>query len=123
MSCSVTYDSGLRAILILNSGEVSVGEIRQQTQEALALAEQHGARRFLMDNSPVTRGVSPLEAYQLPKLYAELGADRGARLAVVLPERAELHEDMRFFETVCRNQGFDVRLFASRREAAAWLET
>ena len=43
------------------------------------------------------------------------------REAVLLPLDPAAEEEFQFFETVCRNRGLDVRVFAERDEALAWL--
>lgn len=43
------------------------------------------------------------------------------REAVVLPEKERSRLSVRFFETISRNRGLNVRIFATRDDALAWL--
>ena len=42
-------------------------------------------------------------------------------VAVLLPASAREREAVEFYETACRNRGWDVSAFATSREAVAWL--
>jgi hypothetical protein len=51
-----------------------------------------------------------------------LDADRGARAALILPPSGTAEEkDARFYETVCRNWGWNVNVFSDRNQAIRWL--
>lgn len=66
--------------------------------------------------------VSILDLLNLPaRQYVEESMSRRIRVAVVSPRMPEAQEKVRFYETVCLNRGWKVRLFKSRDDAIEWL--
>ena len=53
----------------------------------------------------------------------EEGLSRKARGALVLPDKPELRAHSRFYETVCLNRCWDVRVFEARPQAVEWLKS
>lgn len=90
------------------------------------LAEMVGRKigRVLLDCADAHFDVPVLNVYKLPDRYDSRGIERSeVRAAVVKPRdgyRAELFE---FYEDVCRNRGYFVKLFADAAAAMEWLES
>lgn len=53
--------------------------------------------------------------------YTDEELDRRSRIAVLLPTSASGCEAARFFETVSRNRGWNVRVCLDRQTAVEWL--
>ena len=63
-----------------------------------------------------------VDIFNLPtKQYLEEGADRSARVALLLPTPPKEREAVEFYETACRNRGWNVRSFDERPAAIDWL--
>ena len=122
MPWAVDHDPKLAAVRLTLSGTVSIDELRKMTEEASAVARNTGSARILVDTSVLAATIPLTDIIDLARFYSESGVDRRFRVAVIMPAIPELHEDMRFYETVCRNRGFDVTAFSTRDEAMAWLE-
>lgn len=65
---------------------------------------------------------SMMDVYNLPgKQYLIEEADRSGRVAIVLPTSPKEKEVVHFYETVCKNRGWNVQAFAETQEAINWL--
>jgi hypothetical protein len=85
-----------------------------------AVMRENRVTRALIDHRAldgVAGGVS--DVYERPRLLRLIGAILRIRLAEVV--RPEHLEHFAFFETVCRNQGFELRVFHNRDEGVMWL--
>jgi hypothetical protein len=122
MSWLVEHDPKLAAVRVSLSGTVSIDDLRKVTEEASGLAQSTGSKRIMVDTSALTASLPVGDIFDMPRFYFELGVDRGNKVAVIMPATPELQRDVRFYETVCQNRGFDVTVFSSSDEAVAWFE-
>lgn len=60
-----------------------------------------------------------VDIYERPNILKFIGAILGIRIAEIV--KPEHREHFRFLETVCVNQGFELRIFGERDEAVRWL--
>jgi hypothetical protein len=90
--------------------------------EGWATLQQHGYLRCLLDHSQA-EGItlSTLNIYELPQRYKELNIPYSFRMAVIVPEK--MREDLSFFETMCRNNGYSVSVFFDQESALNWLKS
>ena len=121
MSWNVSYLPDADAILTVYSGAMTPAELVAAVGATIALGTQQGTRRFLADCTGLAGGHSIVDLYDLAKLIESTGLTRDAREAIVLPQLAAPSEDVRFWETTCRNRGFDVRVFDRMDVAGDWL--
>jgi hypothetical protein len=121
MPSSVSYLPELNAVLIVYDGVISPDMLLEAAQSALALSREHGSRRFLADCSALAGGHSVIDLYGLAKMLEAAGFGRDSREAIVLPQLAAAAADVRFWETTCRNRGFDVCVFETAAPARRWL--
>ena len=109
-------------ILVTNRGRITFREIRAASLEGRKLATEHGVFRFLADCRQVISAIGAHEIYDLPDMYAAAGVPRSTMIAVVAPAGRPNNDDYRFFETVCRNNGYPyVEIFDSLEAAKNWL--
>lgn len=78
-------------------------------------AEQTG---ILIDHRAAEVKFGTLDIYNCPKLYA--GQSRLMKLRVAFLFRA-IGPDEQFYETVCRNSGYAIRVFDDYDKSLAWL--
>ena len=122
MPWTVEYDPEHGIVTGTYVGRVTDEEFRQATVEAMRLATAHATNLFLIDDSKWEGGASTLGLFDLPALFSELGFARDSRGAVILPPAGTPQaEDVEFFETVCVNRGWYIRLFKDRATALGWL--
>jgi hypothetical protein len=108
-------------VALTASGTIRSGEAKAQLAEAICLLKQHDTTRVLFDLSEAVWEASLPELYYLPDDAAALGAPWDARVAMVPPQGDCRNELCRFLELVCRNAGYDLRLFGTRPVAEQWL--
>jgi hypothetical protein len=123
MSWTVEYDPELKIIDCHYIGRVTDDDFKEATAKAIGLAKTNNTNRFLIDDSDWQGGASVLGLFELQEIHEELEADRASRAAIVLPspDRSAEVENVHFYETVCRNRGWNVRLFPKREKAIKWL--
>jgi len=111
MPYEIDYLEDEKIITIKNTGELTFTDFLEQTKEAVELARRKNARLFLSNNLLLENKAKTFEIYDLPKIYDELGASRSNKMAVLITEGGHIAKDARFFETICLNRGWNVRLF------------
>ena len=57
----------------------------------------------------------------MPQFYEDSNAHRGSKWALIHPDDPSVSKHFKFYENVCRNRGWLVRLFSSEEDALAWL--
>ena len=111
-----------RILKVTYSGAFGSDELGSITERILLTMVEKKIGRVLLDCGEAHFDVPVLNVYKLPDRYDSHGIARGeVRAGVVKPKdgyRAELFE---FYEDVCRNRGYFVKLFETRDEALGWL--
>jgi hypothetical protein len=107
--------------VVTASGEMRDEDARAQTAETIYLLKHNHAAAVLADYSDALLEVSLARLYWLPDYATQLGAPWDTRVAVVLPRGSCRLESQQFFALVCKNAGYDVRLFEERSAAENWL--
>lgn len=122
MSWTVEYNSELRIINGRYVGRVTEVDFKEATIKAISLAKANKTNRFLIDDSVWEGSASITGLFELPLIHVEFNADQTSRAALVLPPTGTpLVEEAKFYETVCRNRGWNFRVFPECEEAIEWL--
>jgi hypothetical protein len=104
------------------TGVVTATDLRASTSECIALQKQTGITRFVVDITQVEPSASPVDLFALPdKQYREESLDSASRIAIVAPLNPKARNNATFYETACRNRGWNVQTFEDRAGALAWL--
>ncbi|MBI5943065.1 MAG: hypothetical protein HY864_01740 [Chloroflexi bacterium] len=121
MNWQFSHDEENKTLILKTEGVLDIESANAMRREGWELIQQHGHLRCLLDHSDA-EGVtlSTLDIYNLPKRYAELNIPHNFRMAVVVS--SGLLNDMKFFETVCLNNGYFVSVFFDKESALAWLK-
>ncbi len=121
MNWQMYYDENERIIFIKTTGVLEITSANYMRAEGVALIQKHNCMRLLLDHSGIVRdALSTMDIYDLPQRYEEMGLTRQLKMALVIP--SEFLENLRFYETVCRNHGYSVQLFSDRDLALKWLK-
>ena len=113
-----------RILKVTYTGAFGADELRDITRRVLAAMVEKRIARALLDCGEARFDVPVLNVYQLPELYTSRGLARSeTRAAVVLPKDGYKKELYEFYEDVCRNRGYFVKLFDAREPALEWLES
>ncbi len=122
MPSAVEFNSKLGIVEIRYTGRVTAEEFKKTTILGFELAKTNDTNLFLIDDSELESAGALVGLYDLPKLYEELGLERLSKGAVVMPAASSrVAEAAQFHETVCRNRGWQVKVFTDRQEAIDWL--
>jgi hypothetical protein len=96
-------------------------DLQAAIEATLREAAARGAVRFLADCSSLAGGHSIADLYAMAQLLDGAAMPEGLREALVLPQLNAAAEDVQFWETICVNRGYTVRVFEERAAAEAWL--
>ena len=81
---------------------------------------RHHVQRVLVDASALEKRLGVLDAHAGPTTdFPKDVLSKQIKVAVLDCE--EFEETFRFFETVARNAGYNIRMFVNREEARQWL--
>jgi len=121
MTLSVKYNAKHGFVETKLSGVVSAEMVRQETEQAIAMAQANDCLFFLSDYSEAKTDFSIVDVFELPALQAEADLDQCAQIALLAPASGGGRELAEFYETVCFNRGWSARVFRDRKAAIAWL--
>jgi hypothetical protein len=97
--------------------------LEEIAKAVVPIAREQGCFKILADLREATIALSILEAYELPKMFAEIMSASG--LSVHKFKRADLLPDdwqwSQFYETVSKNRIQNVTLFHDMEKAQKWL--
>jgi hypothetical protein len=119
MSFRIDLDEDRAVILVRHNGVMTVDEVDECRGLIGRLAGERGWTRILIDCLAVRRGPGMTGAYELGATNTERGLSWSMRIACLPPPQE--WEAARLYETASRNRAVNVRLFASEKEALAWL--
>ena len=120
MPFSVRYDSELNAVETNFSGIVTEAQLQTQIAESCAIAATRSTSYAINNFTEAELRVSIAFIYNIPELYEQMGANRPIRLAIVNANDRN-DEIIGFYQLVSQNRGWNVAVFADKREAEAWL--
>ena len=119
---TVGYDEAQRIVEVTYRGRTTAADIEAAATQRIAVQKQHDAARVLVHAGEMEFAASLVEVFHLPnRLYDQLDAPRDGRIAVVRPHESSAREAAAFFESACRNRGWQVRSFDEYRPAVSWL--
>ena len=121
MEWELSYQPAEGIIFIKTRGVLEISTATQMRNEGAALIKRHDCKRILLDHSLLDdSALSTMETFDLPKIYDSLGISRAVKMALVVTPI--MKTKLRFYETVCRNNGYSVLLFTDRESALQWLK-
>ncbi len=100
------------------TGALTPDTARQASLKARELAEQNGARKFLVNMQEAIDLFSTTERFQFVSNMRQRSCQYHERFALVFPEG---HVEQQFVEDIASNRGFNLRTFYAINEAIAWL--
>lgn len=114
--------SGSPAIIeVIYEGDVAAPELEAAFASALAEGIRRQSPLFLANLVLLTGGHSIIDLMDIVTRIEAGGIDRRFREAVLVPPGTPIGPHAEFYETACRNRGFNARVFNDREEALAWL--
>lgn len=119
MPCNFTFDAEGSHAEATYFGRLTASELEAAAGEITALMQKNNTMLLLADCTGVVGGHSVFDLYALADWIK--GCAPRMREAIVLPTLDLAAENVRFWETTCRNRGLAVRIFNDRQSALAWL--
>jgi len=118
MSKEFAIDHEKARLVVCKSGPGSVEDAEATLRRMAELCRRHGLTSILLDLSRRRVKMDDLGLYRIGAMY-ESFAGGGQRIALI----GSLDTGSSgYFESVARDRGANVRVFASREEAEAWLD-
>ncbi len=122
MPWTYNFNATLQIVEVAYSGSTTARDLQESTSEFIALEKEKRINRFLIDTSEMELTASIMDVYNLPdKQYLEEEAERSGRVALILSTAAREREAVNFYETVCKNRGWQVKTFLEHQGAVNWL--
>ena len=122
MFWSYTHNPSKQIVEVVFSGDICADDLKDATSALISLEKDKALNRFLVDTREMKLSASLVDVYNLPvKQYVEEGADPNGRVALVLSRSSKEKEAGQFYETVCKNRGWDVQAFLELEDAVNWL--
>jgi hypothetical protein len=104
-------------------GKITAEELEEANQHAMGQLMERKVDKVMVDCSAARAEMPILDVYKLPDLYVAEDMSRMIRVALILPMDGYRREVYEFYEDVCRNRGFQVRLFDDGDTAWEWLKS
>ena len=120
MPYTVTYDPDSSFVVTVFKGKMTIEELIAEEEQSITLAIENRTSKFLVDLVDYESSLSPAQIFEFPDRYQEK-LKRPIYVALVEPLSEEAREDASFYQTVCRNRGWNVMIFAKKEDAVAWL--
>lgn len=118
MSYAIRYDPKPEIIRLELDIAVNAPIAKSMVLDAMKLARVHKCKSILVVFSNPSVEDDTMAIYNFAKSLPDLGIDPSVRIAGVLPRQ---DPDHRFFETVAKNVGYEVRYFTDLGLAEEWL--
>jgi hypothetical protein len=108
-------------IEITYSGNVTTQELYMALENSVLISRENNINLFLADCTTMLGGHTVIDLYGLISMFETLKIDSEAKEAVIMTSLHETADEINFYETACKNRGFNVRIFKQREEAISWL--
>ena len=118
MSHEFEYLEDKSITLIKISGTYNFAMETDFLKEMISIIKEHNSKGSLWDCREGEFVGDTATLYDRPKLYEHLDMHRARRRALVVKE---LNQDLQFFENVCVNRGWSIKLFIDYDAAIKWL--
>lgn len=116
------HEPTLQIVEVEYAGSITARDLRDSTSKCITLEKEKGIDKFLFDTTRMQFDATLFDIFDLPtKQYIKEGADRSARVAVIHSNTDKEKKAVRFYETTCRNRGWQVGAFSDRQNAMDWL--
>jgi len=116
---TITYLEDEGIVWVRTSGTYVLAAEIETLKKALEMARGKNCKKLLFDHRKARVVAPTMESFDRPSVYRGLGFDSSFRVASLL---TDICEDLRFYETVCVNRGWNMKVFDDFDSAMGWLE-
>lgn len=121
MPWTLDYAATDRILIVKCDGPYTADDLGPMTKAAIEKLREVQSLRVLLDFSTAIAQLTVADVYKLPDIYSDLRAPRLAHLAMVVPKDHYRINIYQFYEDLCVNRGFFVKLFNDTTSAKDWL--
>jgi hypothetical protein len=121
MKCKTAYDSDDAFVRVTYSGPCHLEDYIHGAKAATAFFKRHRTERCLLDLRNVENKASLDTLYELPDAYRQMSIPLKTRLGILASSKESEQESIRFYETICVNRGWTVKVFYQEGDAIDWL--
>jgi hypothetical protein len=120
---TVEYNEELGIVELRLDGRLSGAELQESAASRIALGQEHGVTKFLIDAQELIAPRSAtMSIYDIAaNTYAKSNQRRDTRIAVIVPTAPGSEWIVQFYEDLCVNRGWRVHMSDDRVSALAWL--
>lgn len=122
MPWTVEFVPNESIIKYLIYGAATLRDIQDASRQGLLLSQKENVWDVLVQ----AKGLEPMlriaDLYELPVFYSSLHIPPQAKVGVVIPKGELFQRGFQFYEDVCVNRGFRVKLFTEDEAAMEWLK-
>jgi hypothetical protein len=120
---TVEYNEELEIVELKLVGKLSGAELQESAASRIALGQEHDVTRFVINAADL---ISPrsttMSIYEIAaNTYSRSNQRRDTRIAVIVPTSPDSEWIIQFYEDLCVNRGWRVRMCDDRVAALAWL--
>ncbi len=123
MAWRLKIDSNLRFVELVLSGIVTGADIHEATSKCIAMTNEKGVPGILIDSFRLEQAPAIADLYSLPaEQFVQEDLSHKVHFALIIPESPRLKDYADFYETICNNRGWAVKLFETRKDAIECLK-
>jgi hypothetical protein len=120
MEWTISFLPDQQIVVIQTRGVADGASSLKMARNILKTMQEHKALLCLIDHSALSAvSGNTVNIYYRPQELREVGVPANIKIAEVVLPAYEAH--FGFLETVCRNNGFNFRIFNEREAAMQWL--
>jgi len=113
-------DKGI--VFIENRGDLTYEELVEQSKDAISIIHEKNIYLILTDFSNVGVDAKITDIYQFPEIYEQFGLTKMSKIAVLVSAKEVSTEQLTFYENICINRGWQIKIFLKKELALEWLE-
>ena len=117
----IERDYGSACLILRFKERLSRQDCVRATKTLLEARVGAGPHSVLVDVRNAVCGLGVGDIYAVPALWEHGHVHHGSALALLVTAASAHKRDVEFFETTCRNRGWNVRAFDDEAAALAWL--
>ena len=118
MSKIIEYLDDKDIVLTRTSGSYDLEAEAETLRDVITKLNELNCNRCILDFRTSVVISKTMDCYCRPEIFKEFGLKRSVKMAIVL---RELSDNSHFYETVCVNRGWDIRMFHDYDDAIDWL--
>ena len=121
MSYTIKYIKNKNIVCIRGDGYLKKEDYMKASIELVDLLKKYDSQRLFVDDRSLHNKASVIDLYNLAKFFHEIGLPVNCKIAILIGENTPNTKDIVFFETVCSNRGYNMRIFKTKNEVIKWL--